>query len=314
MQNMIKFDLPSDEPAGALVLGIGVFDGVHNGHRKIISELVEMGQRAGALPVAVTFIPHPREVLGPPPPPRLLMPPEVRIRRLREAGAAGIGIIGFSEQIAETTPREFIEALLTPQHQICGICVGSRWRFGRHGTGDAAFLSGELVRRGIAFNAVPEVRVGAEIVSSSMIREAIAAGDLAGAFSMLGSRPKLYGSVERGHRVAGSVLQAPTANLHVEYGVLPPNGVYVTRVAISGKNFPAVTNIGFAPTFGTGEDRRVETHIIGFSGDLYQQKLAVELVAKLRDEKTFASAADLKVQISADIDNAKRILSSEVNK
>ncbi|MBQ6353042.1 MAG: hypothetical protein IJJ28_07235, partial [Lentisphaeria bacterium] len=124
---MIRFDLPSEAPVEAVVLGIGVFDGVHRGHRRIISELAAMGRRTGALPVAVTFLPHPREVLGRPPLPRLLMPPELRMRRLREAGAAGIGIIDFSREIAETPPPKFVEALLATRPTVRGVCVGSRW-------------------------------------------------------------------------------------------------------------------------------------------------------------------------------------------
>lgn len=310
---MIRLDLPSGIPAEAMVLGIGVFDGVHLGHRRIISEVVEMGRRTGALPVAVTFLPHPREVLGRPPLPRLLMPPEERMRRLHEAGAIGIGIIDFSERIAQTSPSEFVDALLATSPPVRGICVGEHWRFGRGGAGDTVFLAETLKRRKVAFSAVPEVRVGTEIVSSSMIREAVAAGDLCRASSMLGSRPKLYGTVECGHRLAGRVLHAPTANLRVEFGVLPPNGVYAARAIVGGRIFPAVTNIGLSPTFGNGDERRVETHIPDFSGDLYRQKLEVELVAKLRDEKRFSAPAELEAQIRADIVDAMRLLNPEVN-
>jgi len=311
---MIRFDLPSEAPVEAVVLGIGVFDGVHRGHRRIISELAAMGRRTGALPVAVTFLPHPREVLGRPPLPRLLMPPELRMRRLREAGAAGIGIIDFSREIAETPPPKFVEALLATRPTVRGVCVGSHWRFGHLGSGDATFLAAELERRGIAFRAVPELHAGARIVSSSIIREAIASGDLAGARAMLGSRPALYGTVESGHRVAGRLLHAPTANLHVEFGVLPPDGVYASCAVVDGDSFPAVTNIGLSPTFGDTGERRVETHLIGFSDRLYDRKITVELIAKLRDEKRFASPEKLAEQIRTDMDNALKALTGEVDK
>ena len=157
------------------------------------------------------------------------------------------------------------------------------------------------------------MRIGSEIVSSSMIREAIAVGDLRLASSMLGSCPKLYGTVERGHRLAGSVLHAPTANLRVDFGVLPPDGVYATRAFVDGKFFPAVTNIGLSPTFGDENGRRVETHIPDFSGDLYHRKMEIELVAEIRAEKRFADPADLETQIRADIFNAMRRLNPEVN-
>ena len=167
---MIRFELPPDKIFRSAVLGIGVFDGVHKGHRKIIRELVEMGRRIGAAPVAVTFMPHPREILGIPPLPRLLLPPEERFRRLRESGAEAIGIIEFSRQLAATPPCEFVDMLLEQQPTVRGICVGSQWRFGYRGEGDTGFLTTELARRGIAFAAVPELQMDGSIVSSSLIR------------------------------------------------------------------------------------------------------------------------------------------------
>lgn len=307
---MLKLDLPSAGTDKPLVLGLGVFDGVHRGHRKIISELVAMGRRCGALPVAVTFIPHPREVLSAPPLPRLLLPPEERFRRLREAGAEGVGIIDFSRETADTPPEEFLAELLKTVPPVHGICVGSRWRFGRGGNGDTAFLAVELAKRDIAFDAVPELRMNGEIVSSSAIREAVAAGDIAGASDMLGTFPGLYGEVERGLGIAGSQLHAPTANIRVDFGILPPDGVYAGRTELNGKIFAAAINIGFAPTFGGMPERRVECHIIGFSGELHHRKIAVELVAKLRGERKFASVGELAEQIRSDRERALEILSS----
>lgn len=297
---MIRFELPPDNASQSVVLGIGVFDGVHQGHRKIIRELVEMGRRTGAVPVAVTFIPHPREILGIPPLPRLLLPPEERFRLLREAGAQAIGIIEFSRQLAETSPKEFVDALLKMRPPVRGICVGSQWRFGHRGAGDTAFLAADLERRGIAFNAVREVQMGGSIVSSSLIREKIAAGRLDEAAAMLGTHPGLYGEVVPGFQIAERELHAPTANLHLEYGILPPDGVYAGMTTVGNQRFPAVTNIGFAPTFQYSGERRIETHIIGFSDDLYRRKLIVELFEKIRDEKKFSSVPALEKQIRND--------------
>lgn len=310
---MIRFELPPDKETRAVVLGLGVFDGVHKGHRKIIRELLEMGRRTGAVPVAVTFVPHPREILGTPPLPRLLMPPEERFRRLREAGAEGIGIIDFSRRLADTPPAEFVAELLNDSPPVRGICVGSQWRFGRGGVGDTGFLAAELGRRGIAFDAVPELRMHGAIVSSSGIREAVAAGDLAKATEMLGAPPCLYGEVAAGFGIAARELHAPTANLRVDHGVLPPDGVYAGRTAVDGKTFLTVTNIGFAPTFGTDE-RRVESHLIGFSGDLYRRRIAVELAVRLRDERKFDSVGELAEQIAADRERALELLSGRVEK
>ena len=305
---MIRFELSPDRRTPDVVLGLGVFDGVHQGHRKIIRALLEMGGRLGAVPVAVTFVPHPREILGAPPLPRLLMPPEERFKRLREAGAEGIGVIDFSRELADTPPAKFVSDLLKHSPPVRGICVGSRWRFGRGGCGDTAFLADELKRRGIAFDPVPELRMNGVIVSSSGIREAVAAGNIIAATEMLGTPPCLYGEVDYGFGIAARELHAPTANLRVDYGVLPPDGVYAGRTEVDGKAFPTVTNIGVAPTFGAGE-RRVESHLIGFSGDLYRRRIAVELAAKLRDERKFDSAEELAEQIAADRRQALELLS-----
>lgn len=310
---MIRFELPIDKKACPVVLGLGVFDGVHQGHRKIIRELVEMGKRTGAVPVAVTFIPHPREILGAPPLPRLLLPPEERFRRLREAGAEAVGIIDFSRRIADTPPADFVEGLLTIEPPVRGVCVGLRWRFGREGKGDTRFLARELGRRGVDFAAVPELQLNGTVISSSGIRECIAAGDLAGAAEMLGTAPCLYGEVVPGCGVAGAKLHAPTANLRIEFGVLPPDGVYVGRVEVEGRRFAAVTNIGFSPTFGGTAERRVECHLIGFSGDLYRKRLAVEIAIKLRSERRFGSVEELGKQIRADRERAVELLSETLS-
>jgi riboflavin kinase/FMN adenylyltransferase len=200
--------------------------------------------------------------------------------------------------------------LLRSDPPVRGICVGSKWRFGRGGDGDTKFLAAELARRNIAFNAVPELRMNGTIISSSAIREAVAVGDISFAADMLGVFPALYGEVESGFGIAGSELHMPTANIRVDFGILPPDGVYAGRTELDGKTFPAVINIGFSPTFGGTPERRVECHIIGFSGDLYRRKLAVELAARLRDERKFASAEELAKQIRLDRERALEILSS----
>ena len=297
---MIRYESENGAPPSAVVLGIGVFDGVHLGHRRIIAEVAESARRLDAVPVAVTFFPHPREVLCPDSPPRLLLPPEERLRRLRDAGARGIGIIDFSECIAATSPEDFLSGILSGPSAIRGICVGTRWRFGRNGAGDTKFLSSSLAGREVIFNAVPELEIDGEQVSSSVIRDAIAAGELAKAGRMMGAPVCLYGEVEPGFHEATDILKAPTANLRVDYGVLPPDGVYATWAIVDGRRHPSVTNIGVAPTFGRGNERRVETHLFDFSGDLYRRALTVELQCKLRDELRFPSPAELKRPIAVD--------------
>ena len=312
---MIRYDFENSDPLHPVVLGIGVFDGVHLGHRLIMAAVTDLAHRTGATPVAVTFFPHPRAILAPATPPRLLLPPSERLARLRAAGAAGIGVIDFSAAIAATAPADFVELILASPPSIVGICVGEHWRFGCRGSGDTRFLAAELTRRGIAFNAVPELEIHGEVVSSSTIRDAVAAGNLAKAERMLGSPIKLYGQVESGFHEATEILAAPTANIRVEYGVYPPDGVYATWAEINGRRIPSVTNIGVSPTFDRqNSGRRMETHILGFSGDLYGQNITVELAARLRDEIRFPSPALLAKQIAEDCSNALRILTGGKNK
>ena len=310
----MRFSFPEGRTTGAAVLGIGVFDGVHLGHRKIIAELVEMGRRFDAVPVAVTFFPHPREILCPDSPPRLLLPPDERMHSLHLAGAAKVNVIEFSEKTASTPPEVFLDELLAAHGDVRGICVGEHWRFGCCGSGDTNFLARELERRDIAFDAVPEVRIDGVVVSSSGIREAVAAGNIAKATEMLGDFPRLYGEVVPGQGIAARQLHAPTANLRVDFGVLPPDGVYAGWTTIGDEEFATVTNIGFSPTFGGGTARRVENHLIGFSGDLYRKRIAVKIAVKLREERRFASVGELERQIGADREQASNILSRMVKK
>ena len=309
---MIRYESENGKLPSSVVLGIGVFDGVHLGHRRIISEVADLARKTGAMPVAVTFFPHPREVLCPDSPPRLLLPPDERLRRLREAGAAGIGIIDFSAAIAVTAPEDFLSRILAAGvPQVRGICVGAHWRFGKNGAGDTRFLGTELARRQVAFTAVPELEIDGGVVSSSAIRDAVAGGDLDRAERMMGAPVCLYGEVEPGCRIATAILETPTANLHVDYGVLPPDGVYATWGEVDGRRCPAITNIGVSPTFEqNGGVRRVETHLLGFSGDLYRRQMKIELKKKLRDEVRFSSPADLKRQIAADRAQALQILTA----
>ena len=300
MKPVINFNeaLPAGVP---LVLGLGVFDGVHSGHRRIIAELCAMAQRCQALPVAVTFYPHPRSVLCPADPPQMLLPLEERCRLLREAGAALTGVIPFSAEFAAIPAEEFLDFLLNSgDFRLSGICVGSRWRFGRYGAGNRELIQRFASDNHIEFLPCQELVIKGETVSSSAIRRSTAAGYLDHARAMLGRPVRVFGRVQHGNNVAGTVLAAPTANIEVEYGVLPPDGVYSGRLKIGGKMYPAAVNIGFSPTFQVNR-RRVEAHVLDFSSSLYGENLELELLHFIRSEKKFASAGELMAQIRSDV-------------
>ena len=286
-----------------VAVGIGVFDGVHRGHQLLLAELAEMARETEAVPVAMTFVPHPREVLCPQDPPRLLMPPKERLRLLRHYGAAEAVVIRFSPEFAGLAPEEFLQRLLRISSTVTGICVGSDWRFGAKAAGNAALLADYCREHALAFRAVPELRIEGEVVSSTAIRRAVASGLLARAEALLGRPYRLTGIVEPGYHAAGRELKRPTANLAVDTGILPPDGVYAARALVAGIAHPAAVNLGVAPTFGWPEGRRrLEVHVLDFSGNLYGMEIGVELIRHLRPERAFSGVEELRRQIEQDIE------------
>lgn len=303
---MIDFS-PADHSTRRLVLALGVFDAVHLGHREILAAAVKLAREKSAHPAAITFYPHPKAITGGEAP-ELLLPPAVRERELRRAGAELVGVIRFDAQLAQLAPEEFIARLTEdPTFESAGVVVGSRWRFGRHGNGSAELLGSELARRGIAFCPCPEKTWRGVVISASAIRQAIREGNLSQAQEMLGRRVALYGQVIHGYAEAGVLLETPTANLELTGGVVPPRGVYAGIVHLDSATFPAAVNIGVAPTFGRRPER-IEVHVLDFTGDLYGRQLEVELVKKLRPERKFADFSQLKKQIVADLAQVREIV------
>lgn len=289
-----------------VISAIGVFDGIHNGHREIIRRARIQAEKEGGKVLALSFLPHPRQILTPDNPPQLLLPPDERVRLLKEAGADFCAFINFTKQAAQMSAEEFLQKLTEESRcRISGICVGSSWRFGQGGKGNRELLEKFCREHNWSFNAVDELTFENKVISATAIRHAIAAGELDCAEKMCGRKAALYGKVEKGFQIASQKLAAPTANLAVSYGVLPPDGVYGGRVKLEGKIYPAAVNIGVAPTFGNGL-RRVEVHLIGFTGSLYGREICVELHSFLRKERFFSSPEELKKQIAADIEAIMR--------
>lgn len=309
--NLMDFSITfSGLPAGVpkLVIAFGVFDGVHPGHRLIVAETCALARERGSVGAAVTFVPHPRAVVGKPgDAPELLISVKERLKRLGACGAAVTGVIDFTPEFAALEPEEFLAGLLRRRDlELAGISVGEDWRFGRRGRGDAALLERFCAANGLGFRAVKRLKYGSKDISSSAVRALLREGKLDEARGMLGSAPCLAGTVVPGFHIAGKELNAPTANLKLEYGVLPPDGVYAGAAEVGARRFPAVMNIGFAPTYG-GNERRIEIHLPGFSGNLYGSFLTVELLGFLRPERKFDSPGALKEQIVLDISGANKI-------
>ncbi len=292
------------------IVAIGVFDGVHRGHQKIIRTAAEIAADRNAVPLVLSFSPHPRQLLVPDAPPPLLMPENERIRYLYRAGAQESAFINFTPEISGLEPEVFLQTLADNSlFRIAGICVGEHWKFGRNGCGDGRLLRDFCEKNQWLYCGVPEICIDGEIISSTALRTAVSAGELDKFRLYSGREYTLYGKVVHGFAIAGEKLHAPTANLGCDAGVLAPDGVYAGSAAVDGKIFPAAVNIGFAPTFG-GTQRRVEIHLIGFAGTLYGENLAVELHKFIRPERHFDTPEELKKQIAADIAEISGALSS----
>jgi riboflavin kinase/FMN adenylyltransferase len=204
------------------------------------------------------------------------------------------------------TPEEFFDAVLVRRLGAKALVEGYDFRFGRGRAGTTAMLRGMCERVGLAFEEVAPFTVGNEPVSSSRVRAALLAGEVAAAAELLGRAYRIAGTVITGAR-RGRTIGFPTANLADVPTVLPGNGVYAVRATVDGVQYPSAANIGPNPTFGE-DARKVEVHLIGFSGDLYGRPLAAEFVAKLRDTRPFAGVNELVEQVRRDVAEAKRIL------
>lgn len=310
-----RIDALKEYGISRISVAIGVFDGVHAGHRKLLAQLREIADRTASTPVAVTFSPHPRQILQPETAPALLLPNDEKIRRLTDHGAQAIVTIPFTHDFAAKEPEDFIaDCLKSDGITLCGVCVGKKWRFGAGGRGNAGLLTELANRHNFTFSPVDEVEIEGETVSSSAIRAAAAAGDLEKATRFLCAPYAIYGSVIHGEHVASTKLHTPTANLDLQAGVLPPNGVYAALVLLENHPYKAVINIGSAPTFDSYGKKnlvRVEAHLLDSDLELYGKNIAIEPVRFLRLEQRFASPEELKEQIRKDIEHTAAALAGK---
>lgn len=293
------------------VVAIGVFDGLHLGHRHLLDELKKLSSRLEACPVVLTFHPHPREILKPNESLLLLISHEKKIELIHNFGIKAVVTFPFTREFASLPASDFLSScLLSKAVKLCGICVGEKWRFGRGGGGDILTIGDFAGKHGIEFKAVEEFKIGGQVVSSSSIRRAVTGGLLDQAAKMLGRHYSLSGTVEHGENLATRALECPTANIAVSHGIIPPKGVYAGFAWLEGKSYPAAISIGTAPTFKYGNPLKIliEAHLFDFNSDAYGKKLEVELVKYVREERCFSSVEDLKKQIHDDLKEIRRIL------
>jgi riboflavin kinase/FMN adenylyltransferase len=301
------------EVRGPVVLAVGVFDGLHVGHRSVLRRAAELAVELGGTAVPLSFDPHPARILRPDAAPLLLTATRHKTRLLQELGFEHALILPFNRQLAATHPDEFVTLLASAARPLAAVCVGRNWCFGKGRQGNLERLA--QLGRQLHFQeiGVPEIEVDGEPVSSTRIRTSVAEGDLAGATRLLGRQYSVVGDVVPGRQM-GRTIGFPTANLQLSNVQLPPNGVYAVRVRGIAGQAPgaaraAVANLGSRPTLDPlATDICLEVHILDFSGDLYGAELQVEFVDFLRPEQRFASVALLKNQIATDARHARAIL------
>ncbi|MBA2274586.1 MAG: bifunctional riboflavin kinase/FAD synthetase [Actinobacteria bacterium] len=294
---------------GASVV-IGTFDGVHLGHRRLIEAGVGRARAGGWVPICVTWDRHPTQTLAPAMVPPLITPFARRQELVAALGLEALVVLAFDEAFTTWSPERFVTEVLVEGLGARAVGVGKGFRFGHRAAGDTALLERLGEREGFRVEAEDLLEVGGSPVSSTRVRAAIAAGDLAEVKRLLGRPWDLDGVVLRGDR-RGTSLGYPTANIGLAPSLAqPPSGVYAGRARTGGAWFTAAVNVGINPTFAseTPIHPRLEAYLIGFSGDLYGRPVRVELWERLRDELRFASAEDLVAQISRDVLATRKVV------
>jgi riboflavin kinase/FMN adenylyltransferase len=278
---------------------IGNFDGVHLGHRAILASVIDAAKQRSSPSLLISFDPHPLAVVAPSRGPRLLQTRRQKLETLESTGLDGMLMLPFDRELAALTGEEFFGSYLAQRIRFATIHVGSNFRFGRARGGDIRLLQSLGADLGFSVVAVPPVSVDGEPVSSSAIRTAIEAGDVAKARAFLGRPFAVTGEVLHGEG-RGRTLGFPTANIAVDNETVPRRGVYVTETTAFGARYPSITNVGVRPTFG-GTTLAVESHLIDVDEDLYGERIEVRFLARLRDEATFAGPAELADQLARDL-------------
>ena len=305
---------------GPVVLAAGFFDGVHKGHRFVLESTVERAREIGGQAWVLTFDRHPLAVLAPSKCPPLLCTLEDRLRLLEATGVDGVLLLEFTRRLAVQEPETFIRWLCgkprdevgnasrpTATAKLSEIRCGHNWRFGRRAAGTPELLAQCGARYGFRVVIMPYAEYQGLEISSTRIRYAVREGRLDDAAAMLGRPYSVRDTVVRG-RGMGQTLCVATANVQPRTDVLPPNGVYAVRVIAEGASYNGVANLGVHPTFTDvkPEGSILETHLLGFEGDLYGKTIEVCFLGRLRDECVFASAEALVAQIRNDVLQAAR--------
>jgi riboflavin kinase/FMN adenylyltransferase len=301
-------DLTSLKPKGETVLTVGVFDGVHLGHKRLLSVLTKQAKEDNLISGVITFRQHPLSLLKPELNPPFLTNLPQRITLLKSEGVDFIIPLTFTLEMAQTGARHFV-GLLKKHLNMRSLVLGQDFALGRNQEGTADFLAALSRDMDFKLTVVPHLKINKEVVSSTAIRKALAEGDIKKANTMLGRYFSLDGNITTGTG-RGVELGFPTANIDIEpQRAIPEDGVYATRAYVDNRQYHSVTNIGGCPTFGNNE-KSIEVHIIDIQTNLYRRELKIDIIDRLRDEKCFDSSQALRNQIEDDIKQALAVLTS----
>ncbi|HMC07862.1 MAG TPA: bifunctional riboflavin kinase/FAD synthetase [Actinomycetota bacterium] len=300
-------ELPPEQDPVALT--IGNFDGVHLGHRAILDRLAAHASAVGGRPTVLTFDPHPQAVLRGHAP-LALVTAERKLELLEEAGVARVVVLPFDRPLSLVEPESFVTDVLVGKLGVRAVVVGANFRFGHRARGDTPMLASMGEALGFSFEAVPMSELDGRRLSSTEIRNAIGACDLAWSNRALGRPHRVPGRIVRG-RGRGVGLGFPTANLEAPHGFcLPGLGIYAGYLLVEGQRLVSAISVGTNPTYGEGNPVTLEAYALDFTGDLYGEEGEVEFSAHLRPERAFATEADLAEAIEGDVAEVRRLLRS----
>lgn len=290
---------------GPLCVAIGVFDGVHLGHRAVLESALAEARRVGGTMVALTFDPHPARVLRPAAAPHLLTSTAHKLRLIEDLGCDYALKITFDHAFASQPPEVFIQEIVAAAKPLHMICVGRDWSFGRNRSGNVSLLRTMGAELDFRTNEIDFVTVDDQPVSSTRIRALIESGQFEGAKKLLGRTFTILGTVKPGAQL-GRQIGFPTANVAAHSEQFPPNGVYAVKASLEGSPMRGVANIGVRPTIESDGERLLEVHLFDFSEECYSAEIEIEFLRYLRPERKFASLEELKNQIARDAEEARR--------
>ena len=296
--------------ARGTVLTLGVFDGLHLGHQRIMQTVVESAEATRAVPTVITFDPHPRAVLHPENAPPLLQTLDQRLANFEVLGIKQTIVIRFDKEFADTDAETFLRDIVHERLQAREVFLGKGFFFGKNRGGNIELLREMSKKLGFFADEVAEVRLRGQRISSSSIRRLLADGKVNLARRMLGRPYGVEGQIIHGLQ-RGRTIGFPTANLHPHNRVIPKFGVYATATLIEGTWRRSITNVGIRPTFDDDQNPSIESYVFDFDGDLYGDVLRVRFLHRIRDERKFGGIDELRAQIQKDTRRALNYFSHE---